>query len=361
MRGNGKKSSDGELAREDGQNDAQRTSPKQVAANRRNAMWSTGPRTTEGKLASKFNATKHGLRANEIVIPGQENPLEFDALLQELCDEWMPQGRTEISLVTEIAIAQWRLGRAHRAELGEIRKGILDATARDPTEEMAFNNPLTPLPKVLKMSAKGIRHLQFVVEEAMTELESKGTISRETCDALDKVFGEKADNPALWLRLWFLGEGPDWLPKPIEDIPLPEGIEPDKKASAREQLEMCCKELERLRRKVSQREKLAGQIELQRLSIPHGSELETIQRYETSIQRGMYRAIDQLERLQRRRSGEPPPPTVNVNVSKQRRRLSPKNTVRSKGSRENPKEIKELYSFGSTAPQLDFMRTGYPN
>jgi hypothetical protein len=29
----------------------------------------------------------------------------------------------------------------------------------------------------------------------------------------------------------------------------------------------------------------------------------------------MYRDIDQLERLQRRRRGEPPPPTVNVKVS----------------------------------------------
>src|SRR5208337_1942904 len=106
MRGNGETSSDGDLARENGQNDAHRTSPKQVAANRRNAMRSTGPRTTVGKLASKFNATKHGLRASEIVIPGQEDPLEFEALLQELWADWRPEGRTEISLVTEIAIAQ---------------------------------------------------------------------------------------------------------------------------------------------------------------------------------------------------------------------------------------------------------------
>src|ERR1039458_5272669 len=66
MSGNGEISSDGDLARENGRNDDHRTSPKQVAANRRNAMRSTGPRTTEGKLASKFNATKHGLRASEI-------------------------------------------------------------------------------------------------------------------------------------------------------------------------------------------------------------------------------------------------------------------------------------------------------
>ncbi|MGO8843683.1 MAG: hypothetical protein ACLQF1_21950 [Methyloceanibacter sp.] len=69
-------------------------------------------------------------------------------------------------------------------------------------------------------------------------------------------------------------------------------------------------------RKLRQREVLAGEIELQRLGIPNGPELERIQRYETAIKRDMYRAIDQLERLQRRRKGEPQPPTVNVNVAR---------------------------------------------
>ena len=73
--------------------------------------------------------------------------------------------------------------------------------------------------------------------------------------------------------------------------------------------------LERLGRKVRRQEKLEREIELQRLSVPKSSSLELIQRYETGIKRDMYRAMDQLERLQRRRRGEPPPPTLNVNVS----------------------------------------------
>ncbi len=139
MRDNGEKSSDGDfgLPKQKEESRADGTSAKQVAANRRNAMRSTGPRTPKGKEVSKFNAIKHGLRASEIVIPGLEDPQEFEALLQELCDEWMPNGRTEISLVEEIALEQWRLRRAHRAELGEIRQGIVDATARDPAEDIA--------------------------------------------------------------------------------------------------------------------------------------------------------------------------------------------------------------------------------
>ena len=88
-----------------------------------------------------------------------------------------------------------------------------------------------------------------------------------------------------------------------------------KKAAARKHLEMTLTDLDRQERKLHKQERIDLEIVRQRLSIPQASELETIQRYETAIKRDMYRAIDQLERLQRRRRGEPPPPTVNVNVS----------------------------------------------
>ena len=37
------------------------TSPRKIAANRRNAQYSTGPRTPNGKGRSKHNALRHGL------------------------------------------------------------------------------------------------------------------------------------------------------------------------------------------------------------------------------------------------------------------------------------------------------------
>jgi hypothetical protein len=310
---NEEKSSDGDvgLPKCKSENGTDGTSAKQVAANRRNAMRSTGPRTPRGKEISKFNATKHGLRAAEIVIPGQEDPLEFEALLQELCDEWMPNGRTEISLVEEIALDQWRLRRAHRAELGEIRNGIMAAVTRHPLEEVYQKDPLVSIPGFLRKSSIGIGDLKSTVQVAMRELNAEGTISRKTCDMLDQMFGKNGDNPAPMLRIWFLGETPDWPPK----YALRNGIEPDKKVAARAHLEICLVDLERLQRKLRQQESRGREIELQRLCIPNGPQLERLQRYETSIKRGMYRAMDQLERLQRRRRGEPPPPTVNVNVS----------------------------------------------
>ncbi len=173
-------------------------SVKQIEANQRNALHSTGPTTPEGKLASRLNALKHGLRAKEVIIPGQEDPAELEAILRGLCEDWEPEGYTQLLLVEQIALAQWRLRRGIRAELGQIRKQMSD---------------------------------------------SEAGIYRK-----------------------------------------PEGTELE--------------------------------IARQRLSIPQGFDREQIQRYETPIKRDMYKAIDQLEHLQSRRRGEPPPPTVNVNVSK---------------------------------------------
>src|SRR6478609_325558 len=47
------------------------TSERQIAANRRNASLSTGPRTAVGKAVVAQNALRHGLLAKQILIPGE--------------------------------------------------------------------------------------------------------------------------------------------------------------------------------------------------------------------------------------------------------------------------------------------------
>jgi hypothetical protein len=89
---------------------------KQFEANRRNAQKSTGPKTTEGKIAVSMNALRHGLRARTVVLPG-ENREEFNQLCDDLEVEWHPQSRTEQFYVEQMAVSQWKL---IRMEVGEI-------------------------------------------------------------------------------------------------------------------------------------------------------------------------------------------------------------------------------------------------
>lgn len=83
---------------------------KQAEANRRNAQKSTGPRTEEGKRASRLNALKHGLTAQQAVIPG-EDPAEYEGLLDRLTAEFDPQSIVQETLVELIASVLWRLKR----------------------------------------------------------------------------------------------------------------------------------------------------------------------------------------------------------------------------------------------------------
>src|SRR5437660_3712407 len=99
-------------------------SPRKLAANQETALRSTGPRTPEGKARVRHNALKHGLLAKEVIVPvgdEQEKRAEFDLFLDDLWQHYAPIGPIEAMLVDRIAVAYWRLRRATRAEVGELR------------------------------------------------------------------------------------------------------------------------------------------------------------------------------------------------------------------------------------------------
>jgi hypothetical protein len=88
---------------------------KQIDANRQNAQRSTGPRSPEGKAASRFNALKSGIDAQAQVIPG-EDPAQLETLLaeyQERFDTSVPERRM---LVDTLVACDWLFRRLNRAE-----------------------------------------------------------------------------------------------------------------------------------------------------------------------------------------------------------------------------------------------------
>src|SRR5215470_3200783 len=100
------------------------TSPLRIAANRRNAQKSTGPRTPEGKDRSSRNARKHGLSAPVGADPSLVRAI--DELTLELAGRDAGVERRERA--ARVASAQAELARARQA------RDALYGTALDPVE-----------------------------------------------------------------------------------------------------------------------------------------------------------------------------------------------------------------------------------
>jgi hypothetical protein len=97
----------------------------------------------------RFNGLKHGLRAEQVVLPG-EDPAAFEAEKQAFFDDWQPRSHTRAVLVERAALASWRLRRCARVEAARLRKlaakaarafdganEILEARARERFEDDA--------------------------------------------------------------------------------------------------------------------------------------------------------------------------------------------------------------------------------
>jgi hypothetical protein len=114
------------------------TSPKKIAANRRNAQKSTGPRTPNGKRIARLNALRHGIFAHVAVLPG-ESAEEFDELFQALCRARPPRDVVDEAHLEAAALALRRKRRAVQAEVGSVR------TARHEMRRAARAARLQPL------------------------------------------------------------------------------------------------------------------------------------------------------------------------------------------------------------------------
>ena len=84
------------------------TSSRQIEANRRNALKSTGPKTEAGKRTSRCNAVRHGLTA-ETVLSALENAEDYKAFEAAITADYDAQSAVERELVLRLASILWRL------------------------------------------------------------------------------------------------------------------------------------------------------------------------------------------------------------------------------------------------------------
>ena len=89
------------------------TSFRQIEANRRNALRSTGPTTEDGKRRSRQNAVRHGLSA-ETIVEVVEDIDDYRGFEAAIIADYDARTAVERELVLRLASLLWRLRRATR-------------------------------------------------------------------------------------------------------------------------------------------------------------------------------------------------------------------------------------------------------
>lgn len=292
-------------------------SPRKLKANQENAKKSTGPKTLIGKARSSRGSLQHGLLANvlfEYSVVRFEEPEEFHKEVDRLRRAYQPVGMAEELEFERIVKCHWRSHRAWRFENGQMR------VAQNKIAIKAMYS------KITEIMIPEYRALMPLLQAAKKEIQAGGTISLEL---KEKIFAANSTFRDIWPWIQEQAEkaGQGWCEKTIRDLARESGmslsaVKRDLESQPEWQLErdfvvplsvieIVIKHIEVwTERDYETVLKSAYEQE----AIPSREDLDRLLRYEAANRRELAQAIDRLERLQRRRKGEPVLPPVSVQL-----------------------------------------------
>jgi hypothetical protein len=155
------------------------STPKQRAASRANAQKSTGPRTTAGKAASRFNALKHGIYAvHQIMFDEKPEDLaELSAEYHELCS---PADAKQRLLVDTLVHNEWRLRRMRRveAELWQTAHDLFIVRNIDTTSTCTSGDAFATDSATFERLQRVVNSCERVYHRASQELERLQEVAR---------------------------------------------------------------------------------------------------------------------------------------------------------------------------------------
>jgi hypothetical protein len=163
------------------------SSLKQIAANRRNALKSTGPTTPEGKDRSRCNAVRHGLTA-ETVIAALEDAEDYQAFEAAVITDYDAESAVERELVLRLASVLWRLRRATGIETA-----LFESVAADPGKV----EPESARPTLVKAADVADRSQLHLVATRQSDAAAGNGLSLDTKKDIGNCFSRLAVLPTF--------------------------------------------------------------------------------------------------------------------------------------------------------------------
>jgi hypothetical protein len=157
------------------------TTVKQLEANRKNALASTGPQTPEGKGKVSRNAVRHGIYSDVPILPGLERAEDWEAHRAGVLQSLAPAGALEQSLAERVALCLWRMKRVAVYETAVAAVGLEEISDKlrprlpstSTIREFQLNEDLEdglPLPEALGKALKDQEEKRKALESAEQRL-----------------------------------------------------------------------------------------------------------------------------------------------------------------------------------------------
>jgi len=219
-----------------------------------------------------------------------------------------PVGPVEELLVERMVTTYWRWRRVLVAERGEIADEMRGVTRQMKREERtSIESALWD--GELESSAASVRFVIAKLQSTRRSVENDGGLTEAVLQRLAEACGGQPQYVLIGLRSTLPGGG-DYP----ADMPEEQRI-----ADRRERaLRIIDNALATYGQELPALEKLENdEAEARRDAalLPRTEVVEKILRYETTLERQFYRALNQLERLQRTRNGETVPPPLMMDMS----------------------------------------------
>ena len=281
-----------------------------------------GPTSKKGKEKSRRNAIKHGIFAKVVLLDNEPAP-QFDKLLQGFRNDLHPEGTLEEVLVEKLAALMWRYRRLLVAERAEIKvEQRYNSHAAD--RERLHREETITLETSLEIPSHGLLGNIDNLESHLAALNLLISLSNlivirgfnleHDRQIMGRVFGQAFIFEIAEIYDLCSSSNISFGPTAPEPklVNLPgEGGKAKFLGYLKSKIDKHSHFLEMWKSLSKQRERMEGKS----ACVPEAPRLDRILRYSASLERDFDRTLNKLERLQRMRTGQALPPTLNLNVS----------------------------------------------
>jgi hypothetical protein len=290
------------------------TSDRQIAANRRNALRSTGPRSPLGKAIVGQNPARHGLYSASPVIHGLESPAAWEQHRCSTIASCAPVGQLETDLAERVALILWRLKRITRYE-----RDVTTSSHGRAFDDLNYNqlnllhpeNSPEPVRERLSRARARLRNLTRLAEAPPSTLVARDA-AVEVMAALDHQLGdfdlytvsvpEIAPDDVAW------DDVPEWTVHSLRllvDVAAGQaGLPPEQLIAAA--IEAVRDTLNAARSMLRPYTRKLADLRRERI-LPQPAKVDHLIRYESHLTRQLEKTLAQLRALQQARRANPDP------------------------------------------------------